>query len=494
MFVVLVTNKGSNILEDLDTLRILAKLIPEYSSSLTETGILHSAFEIIFAFDEVISMGAREGVNLNQVRENLEMDSHEERLHKMIMQSKVDSTTAAMKQKALEIEKAKMARRLGGGAGGAGGYPGGPGGGYRAIDVDEPSPRGRGQAIPSPNLGLAASVAMGRGASGSGSRGLGLLSGGGTAAGGARGGGGGGGGSTTTTLRSSVLDQLRAEGEAVDHAPTRPGGGAGAKARAGGKAAGTSASSLPPGSTGKPVLISLEEKLSATLSRDGTVESLDVQGGMSITVLSESQACVRVQLTSPPSAHTQAKTHPNIDKAAHAQEGVIQLRDPTRPFPAKTTLTVLKWRSTDTSRCPLVVSCWPNQLGPDEMSMTLEFEAGDGFHFQAGEATVVIPGMVGEPRVTMVDGEAGVVPRDGTLEWRLPGLEAVGGGERSGALEFVVSGRGVNADSFFPIQIHVQSETLFTELAVADVSSTVDGAAVEFDLVRKLGSDRFVVA
>ena len=120
MFVVLVTNKGSNILEDLDTLRILAKLIPEYSSSLTETGILHSAFEIIFAFDEVISMGAREGVNLNQVRENLEMDSHEERLHKMIMQSKVDSTTAAMKQKALEIEKAKMARRLGGGGGSGG--------------------------------------------------------------------------------------------------------------------------------------------------------------------------------------------------------------------------------------------------------------------------------------------------------------------------------------------------------------------------------------
>ena len=32
MFLVLVTNKQSNILEDLDTLRLLSKVVPEYCS------------------------------------------------------------------------------------------------------------------------------------------------------------------------------------------------------------------------------------------------------------------------------------------------------------------------------------------------------------------------------------------------------------------------------------------------------------------------------
>jgi hypothetical protein len=31
MFLLLVTNRGSNILEDLDTLRLLSKLVPEYA-------------------------------------------------------------------------------------------------------------------------------------------------------------------------------------------------------------------------------------------------------------------------------------------------------------------------------------------------------------------------------------------------------------------------------------------------------------------------------
>ena len=70
MFLLLVTNKQSNILEDLDTLRLLSKVVPEYcgvrpacaapSASLTrlsqvveEESVCKNAFELIFAFDEV---------------------------------------------------------------------------------------------------------------------------------------------------------------------------------------------------------------------------------------------------------------------------------------------------------------------------------------------------------------------------------------------------------------------------------------------------------
>ena len=44
------------------------------------------AFELIFAFDEIIALGYRENVNLAQIRTFTEMDSHEEKLFKAVRQ------------------------------------------------------------------------------------------------------------------------------------------------------------------------------------------------------------------------------------------------------------------------------------------------------------------------------------------------------------------------------------------------------------------------
>ena len=61
------TNKGSNILEDLEILRLLAKTVPDYVQTLSEEGIVEAAFDLLFAFDEVISLGYKENVTLQQV-------------------------------------------------------------------------------------------------------------------------------------------------------------------------------------------------------------------------------------------------------------------------------------------------------------------------------------------------------------------------------------------------------------------------------------------
>jgi hypothetical protein len=73
----------SNILEDLETLRLFARVIPEYSRSLEEADILENAFQIIFAFDEIVALGYRESVNLAQIRTFVEMDSHEEKVYQV---------------------------------------------------------------------------------------------------------------------------------------------------------------------------------------------------------------------------------------------------------------------------------------------------------------------------------------------------------------------------------------------------------------------------
>ena len=49
---------------------------------MDESEIMDNAFNLIFAFDEIVALGYRESVNLAQIRTFVEMDSHEEKVNK----------------------------------------------------------------------------------------------------------------------------------------------------------------------------------------------------------------------------------------------------------------------------------------------------------------------------------------------------------------------------------------------------------------------------
>ncbi|XLS68984.1 hypothetical protein HN51_020007, partial [Arachis hypogaea] len=80
LYLLLITNKQSNILEDLDTLRILSKL---------------------------------ENVTVAQVKQYCEMESHEEKLHRQMREDKIREAKDEMKRKANEIDKNKIIKNRG---------------------------------------------------------------------------------------------------------------------------------------------------------------------------------------------------------------------------------------------------------------------------------------------------------------------------------------------------------------------------------------------
>ncbi|KAG5561145.1 hypothetical protein RHGRI_004232 [Rhododendron griersonianum] len=466
LYLLLVTNKQSNILEDLDTLRLLSKLVPEYCGSLDEEGICKTAFELIFAFDEVISLGHRENVTGAQVKQYCEMESHEERLHKLVMQSKINETKDVMKRKANEIDKSKIEKNRGEKGGfmslqsmgsmGSGrvdsgfgsemsisssgtGFGSGSGFGL-STDVDSSFSKSKGRA---PSSATAPP------------KGLGMQLG-------------------KSQRANQFLESLKAEGEVILE-DVRP-------------SAGSSRSAAPPPTD--PITLSVEEKLNVTLKRDGGVSNFDVRGTLSLQILNQEDGFIQVQIETGGNSGILFLPHPNINKELFSNENILGLKDPNRPFPtgqAGDGVGLLRWRmqSVDESVVPLTINCWPSVSG-NETYVSIEYEASATFDLQNVVISVPLPALREAPNVRQVDGEWRYDSRNSILEWS---ILLIDNSNRSGSMEFVVP--PADSSVFFPISVRFTAANTFSDLKVCPLLSIVshDRLAPERWTVSKVRSE-----
>ncbi|KAL6517782.1 hypothetical protein OROMI_033483 [Orobanche minor] len=510
LYLLLVTSKQSNILEDLETLRLLSKLVPEYSYSLDEEGIGKTAFEILFAFDEVISLGHKESVTIAQVKQYCGMESHEEKLHKLVLQSKISETNDLMKRKASEIAKSKMLDKNRGEKGGfmslqsmgsgridtgfgsdtsistSGGFGSGSGFGL-STEVESFSSKAKASintlsvggrsyclntaiaAVKALNscsflyqllqlLGSPAPVKSRPPASASApSKGLGMKLG-------------------KTQRTNQFLESLKAEGEVIVE-DVRP-------------SVGQSRVAAPPTD---PVTLTLEEKLNVTLKQDGGISNFDLQGMLSLQILNQDDAYIQVQIETSGNPGIIFKTHPNINKDLFSGENILGSKDPNRPFPAAQAgdgLPLLKWRmqSADESLVPLSINCWPSLSGT-QTYVNLEYEAPPIFDLQNVVISIPLPALREAPSVPQIDGDWSYNSRKSMLEWSIVLIDK---SNRSGSMEFVIPAK-VDASDLFPISVRFTSTSTFSGLKVVNVVPLKGGNAPKFSQRTLLSTDNYQV-
>lgn len=98
--------------------------IPEYCRNLDEKDINENAFNLIFAFDEIVALGYRESVNLAQIKTFVEMDSHEEKVYLAVRQTQEREAKQKMREKAKELQRQRLESNKRGVSLGRSGYSG----------------------------------------------------------------------------------------------------------------------------------------------------------------------------------------------------------------------------------------------------------------------------------------------------------------------------------------------------------------------------------
>ncbi|GAC98547.1 hypothetical protein PHSY_006141 [Pseudozyma hubeiensis SY62] len=491
LYMILITNKNSNILQDIDTLHLFARVTSDICRSLDESSVLRYSFELLGAFDEIVSLGYRENVNLTQVRSILEMESHEEKIQEIIERNKEMEAKEELKRRAkqLEMQRRDAARRgqMGGNSGGFGSS-----GGYTGVQqrFEPPPTQAPVQTGFSSSSSPAAKPFKGKGMQlGKKSKGADLL--------GAMGG------------------DLAAAAAAADEELTAAANAASASLAAASSAPSAAAARAAPATTAaaidpldlldpvhqEPVHVVIKERISITGNRDGGLESLEIKGDLLLKITDPTLAKVRLQLA-PPEADNlvlsagelQFKTNPQVDKAAWSSDRIVAPRDARKPFPVNQSLGVLRWRmvTKDETALPLSINCWPSPNGQGGCDVSIEYELENEDLGELRSVIIAIPLPSGSvPSVECPDGSWSVNDETNNLEWT---LESISSANKSGSLEFSVTEGADNVDVFFPVVVDFVCEKTLCNVTVADVVLADTGALTTFSQQSVLSADNYVIA
>ncbi|KAL0859916.1 hypothetical protein ABMA27_010246 [Loxostege sticticalis] len=442
LYMLLITTKASNILEDLETLRLFSRVVPEYCTQLTEAEILNQAFNLLFAFDEIVALGYRESVNLAQVRSFVEMDSHEEKIYQAVRQTQEREAANRMRERAKELQRERLeaAKR---------GQPprsqmsfGSTG--FGSSSVSSPANEPIAEKIPTTPARDTSSRPTGRSAMKLGSRG---------------------------TDADSFVSRLRSEGDVAATPAAAP-------------------ADKPPAPDQKSVHLRFEERLNLVAGRDGDIQNFELSGLLTLRITDENYGRIRVHVDNKDTRSLQLQTHPNVDKEAFRSQGIIGLKQSQRPFPLNSDVGVLKWRLTgagDDKLAPVSVNCWPSEGAGGGCDVNIEYEL-EQEHLSLSDVNINIPLPAGNISLVVHQWEGSYVQKGRTLVWSVPLINAQ---QKTGSLEFTVTPAIPN--DFFPLTVSWTSDTSLCLLAARGVSQAEGGAPVPFSHEVSLLADKYEI-
>lgn len=476
LYLLLITTKASNIVEDLGTLRLLAKVVPDVAGGLQEHTINEHAFELIFAFDEVLTAGGyKEEASLSSIRTNLLMDSHEEKIAIALRQSREEQARHEMQQKAKALQEQKMANLrqtfvtgqaptapMGGmeGFGGGGGHPSHGGGMFDQMQQDQQG-FGAQQEEFNPYAALQKPTAPAPAAPK-------VLAKSGMKLGGMGGG-----------KKDSLMAAMAAEDNLF-------GGSKGGAAADFGFGAPVEA---PVAAPSTPLTLVLEEKISCNMTREGAVEACEIKGILNLTANTDvgAAAVIAVNKAQLPSTFNYA-THPKVDKKGYEQQGLLSLKG-GKGFPVGRAVGILRWSYSGEDAAPITINCWPEDEGSGMINVNIEMEMTRS-DLVLHDVNILLPlGTTEAPSIENIDGQFKHDPRAGMMCWHFDTLDA---DTNSGSLEFSIPGN--NPDVFFPIQIGFRSETLLCPITLTGITNATSGAPIPNQLTKSFTPETYQCA
>lgn len=454
MYLVLITTKNSNIVEDLATLHLMGRLIAEsIPPGFTDAALEESAFLIFFALDEIVVGGKRDISTVEGIQTCLKMQSAEEDRENERKQQQLEQAKRITNEKAKELREKRRAAAFGNGP-----SP------YEGIGSDDLYRTGG--AMESRNMSRFVD---------------------------------------NRSAYGNVQPQQTASVPASDITP-RIGGMSLSKARKvditskvqkemGGAGANTPTPLQRPAPAvleptplaRESVHVTVDEKFTGAVGREGDVRHIDVKGELSVLVSDPQHDQIKLKLA-PVCDGFQFRAHAKVNKALFAGDHVLAMVD-NKPFPVQQPVTILRWRlhAPGSITAPISFTCWP-----ETGSIVVEYELSHAATPPLEPVVLTLP-LYGAA-VAEVAPSTGIYAIQGdSIVWTIPVVD--GSRNTSGNIEVHLADADQSAaeNVFFPIEVSFSSAVSIGMVRVDEVISTTNAMRVPFSQDTHLITDSFTI-
>ena len=112
LYLILITTKNSNIIEDTEILKLIYRLIQDICGTIDSESIVSNGFEIMLGIDDIVSLGYRNSVNLGQIKQYLQMESIEEQEFKRKKREQEEKVKRELAEKGREFDKQRREKKF----------------------------------------------------------------------------------------------------------------------------------------------------------------------------------------------------------------------------------------------------------------------------------------------------------------------------------------------------------------------------------------------
>ncbi|SBS83875.1 coatomer subunit delta, putative [Plasmodium ovale] len=419
IYIFLITNINSNIIEDLEIIKVLSQIIQDIcQGNINESTILKKCFTIIFYIDELIKNGVREIVNSSQIKTYIEMESHEEKLQTIIRENKEKEEKERRKFIANKLEKNRqkhnkissnnfisndIMNNID----------------YNINTVDNVIYKSEEQDIIDENFNSY--------------KGMQLSS------------------KKENVKILNVIENNKIENKPIINVKNI---------------------------FNKPINIVITENIVCTLSSEGTLCDLDIQGSFNLQVNNDKYSKVIIELEN--EYKDKAKIHPILDKSKY-NFNILELKDKMKNFRVSTIYPLLKWKINflNDSYIPLNISCWPCE---DNESTLLNLEIENKKNniedvIYDLNVNLMCPS---SNRPQIISKDKGIIEHDGLLlTWKVDTLKC----NQNCQIEISIQSK---PESIFPFSVEAKSNILAHQLNVLKVYDEDTKENIEYEIKKNI--------
>jgi hypothetical protein len=111
-FLLLITSKNSNIIEDTEILKLIHRLIQDVCVVVKYDTIIDNVCKIMLGVDDIVCLGYRSGANIAQIKTYMEMESLEEKEFRKKIMEKQNKVQRELNEKGREFDKMRREKKI----------------------------------------------------------------------------------------------------------------------------------------------------------------------------------------------------------------------------------------------------------------------------------------------------------------------------------------------------------------------------------------------